>query len=53
MESMKEAVGKLEMIYAKADKPENFQGKFYDQPHRFSRDMQEDAFRWLDTHLLG
>ena len=53
MESMKEAVEKLEKIYKKADKPQNFQGKFYDQPHRFSRDMQEDAFRWFDSHLLG
>lgn len=53
LESMKEAVEKLGRIYDKAGKPENFLGKFYDQPHRFSRDMQEDAFRWFDSHLLG
>ena len=53
LESMKEAVDKLGRIYDKAGKPENFQGRFYDQPHRFSRDMQEDAFRWLDSHLKG
>lgn len=53
LESMKEAVGKLEKIYKKAGKPKHFQEKFYDQPHRFTRDMQEDAFRWFDSHLLG
>lgn len=51
--SMKEAVEKLEKIYARAEVPHRFSYKFYDQPHRFSADMQEDAFRWFDTHLKG
>ncbi len=50
---MEGAVEKLKKIYRKADAPERFKGKFYDQPHRFSADMQEDAFRWFDTHLNG
>ncbi len=53
LESMREAVEKLKKIYARAGVPELFKGKFYDQPHRFSTEMQEDAFRWFDTHLQG
>jgi hypothetical protein len=28
-----------------------FQGRFYDRPHMFSIEMQEDAFAWLDRWL--
>ncbi len=52
-ESMKEAVEKLDRIYETAGASGRFVGRFYDQPHRFSVDMQEDAFRWFDTHLKG
>ena len=51
--SMKEAVEKLERIYSLAGASNRFAGKFYDQPHRFSADMQDDAFIWLDAHLKG
>ncbi len=53
LESMKEAVEELEKIYAKANASDRFEGRFYDQPHRFSSDMQEDAFQWFDKYLKG
>ena len=51
MEGMKEALKKIEAIYAKAGAASNFQGKFYDHPHLFSLQMQEEAFDWLDPWL--
>ncbi len=51
LESMNGAVEKLQKIYTRAGAGDRFVGKFYDQPHRFSIDMQEDAFRWFDRHL--
>lgn len=51
LESMKEACSKIEQIYAKAGASDKYQYKFYDQEHRFSLEMQEDAFNWLDRHL--
>jgi hypothetical protein len=27
------------------------EGRFYDEPHRFTPAMQDDAFTWLDRHL--
>jgi dienelactone hydrolase len=51
MEGMKEALKKIEAIYAKAGASSKFQGQFYDQPHIFSLKMQEEAFDWLDRWL--
>ena len=48
---MKEAVDKLTAIYAKAGASSLFRGRFYDQPHIFSLEMQEEAFDWLDHWL--
>ena len=53
LESMQEAVEKLERIYEIAGFPENFASQFHDMPHRFSIPMQEAAFQWLDRHLKG
>ena len=47
MEGMKGAVEKLSKIYAKAGIPERFKGTFYNVPHSFSPDMQEEAFTWI------
>lgn len=30
---------------------ENFRAAFYDVPHQFDQQMQEDAFAWLATRL--
>jgi hypothetical protein len=27
--------------------------RFYDEPHRFTVAMQDEAFAWLDRHLKG
>jgi dienelactone hydrolase len=48
---MKGAVEKIAAGYAKAGCSESYSGRFYDVPHRFTRPMQEEAFRWLDQHL--
>lgn len=51
MSGMRAAVEKLQRIYAKAGIPERFRGSFYDVPHSFLPDMQEEAFAWLDRWL--
>ncbi|MCW5981540.1 MAG: prolyl oligopeptidase family serine peptidase [Bryobacteraceae bacterium] len=48
---MEESVDKIAAIYARAGAPEGFSGRFYDVPHEFNVEMQEDAFRWLDERL--
>ncbi len=48
---MQAAVEKLKAIYAKAGASDNFKGSFYDVPHRFSLQMQEDAIAFFDRHL--
>lgn len=48
---MKEAVEKIGAVYEKAGVKEQFTGRFYDVPHRFSLAMQDDAFDFLDRHL--
>jgi len=51
LEGMKESLRKIEAIYAKEGAASKFHGQFYDQPHVFSIQMQEDAFDWLDRWL--
>ncbi|MGP8270209.1 MAG: dienelactone hydrolase family protein [Terracidiphilus sp.] len=51
MDGMKEALRKLDAIYAKTGASSKFTGRFYDRPHTFSLKMQEDAFDWLDRWL--
>jgi len=51
MSGMRGAVDKLEQIYLKAGIPKRFHGSFYDVPHSFLPDMQDEAFSWLDRWL--
>lgn len=51
LSGMKGAVEKLEKIYAKAGLRERFRGSFYDVPHSFKPEMQEEAFAWLEKWL--
>lgn len=53
LDSMKQACEKIEAIYQKADASLRYRYKFYDQPHRFSNDMQQDAYDWFNRHLMG
>lgn len=48
---MEESVRKIAAIYAKAGAPSAFQSRFYDVPHIFNIEMQNDAFAWLDRQL--
>jgi dienelactone hydrolase len=48
---MKDAVRKIAAVYEKAGAKERFTGRFYDVPHQFTRQMQDDAFAWLDRQL--
>lgn len=48
---MKESVDKIAAAYEKAGVKEMFSGRTYDEPHLFTRAMQEEAFAWLDRHL--
>jgi dienelactone hydrolase len=48
---MKAGVARIAEVYKQAGAEERFAGRFYDVPHKFTRAMQEEAFRWLDRHL--
>jgi dienelactone hydrolase len=50
---MEEAVARIAAVYKAAECVKKFEGVFYDEPHRFTRRMQDDAFAWLDWHLKG
>lgn len=51
LDEMRAADRILAEVYAKAGAPENYRCKFYPGPHKFDREMQEDAFTWLDGIL--
>jgi len=51
LEGMQEAVKKIAAIYEKAGAGSMFKSGFYEHPHVFSREMQEDAFNWMDRWL--
>ena len=48
---MKESVEKIAAVYEQAGVKDEFTGLFYDVPHRFTRQMQDDAFAWFDRQL--
>jgi dienelactone hydrolase len=48
---MKESVEMIAAAYEKAGVKEKFVARTYDEPHHFTRAMQDDAFAWLDRHL--
>jgi dienelactone hydrolase len=48
---MKESVEKIAAVYAKAGVKERFQGRFYEAPHIFNKQMQDEAFEWFDKQL--
>lgn len=51
LDGMRESVQQIAAGYRKAGVEERFLGKFYDHPHVFSVNMQNEAFAWLDRHL--
>lgn len=48
---MREADARLEAHYASAGQPENYVGQFYPGTHKFSLEMQQAAFEWLELRL--
>lgn len=48
---MRASVEKIAAAYAKGGVKNQFSGRFYDAPHRFTLAMQDEAFQWLDRHL--
>lgn len=51
LEGMEAAVKTIGDVYAKAGIADRFTSRFYDVPHQFNVQMQEDAFAWLDRQL--
>jgi dienelactone hydrolase len=48
---MKEAVEKITAGYEHAGVKDRFVGRFYDVPHCYTRQMQDDAFVWFESRL--
>lgn len=48
---MKESLDVIAKVYAKGGAKDQFVGRFYDEPHKFTRAMQADAFAFLDKWL--
>lgn len=51
LSGMEASVEKIAAIYKKAGAPEQFSSRFYEVPHIFNVQMQEDAFAWFDGIL--
>jgi hypothetical protein len=48
---MKESVEVIAKVYEKGGAKAQFTGRFYNEPHKFTKEMQDDAFAFLDKHL--
>lgn len=51
LKAMQGSVDQLAKIYAKAGISERFRGTFYDKPHVYHPEMQEETFDWFDRWL--
>lgn len=51
LSGMQESLTKIEKAYTAANLAPNFTCRFYDAPHQFTLEMQEEAFEWLKTHM--
>jgi len=49
--AMQGAVDQLTKVYTKAGIPERFRGTFYDVPHVYWPNMQDETFDWFDRWL--
>lgn len=48
---MQQADNIMQQVYEKAGAPGNYKCLFYPGPHKFDKQMQEDAFDWFDQWL--
>ncbi len=51
LSGMQASVTRIAELYAAARCSEQFVGRFYDEPHRWTIAMQDEAFEWLDAKL--
>ncbi len=51
LDGVRHCFAKLGSCYAKASVPDRFRGRLYDAPHEFNAEMQDEAWRWLDSWL--
>ena len=51
LSEMQQADRMLQEIYEKAEAVEQYRCNFYEGPHKFDIQMQEDAFDWFDQYL--
>ena len=49
--SMEQAADKIARVYQDLGHPERFRIRYYDVPHEFTVQMQEEAFEWLEKWL--
>ena len=49
---MEDSVKHIAAAFTAAGSGKHFDGRFYDEPHRFTKAMQDEAFDWFDKHLL-
>lgn len=50
---MEESVRVIAAAFKAAGCEKQFDGRFYDEPHRFTKAMQDEAFDWFDRQLKG
>lgn len=50
---MQSAVERIAELYEAGGCRDQFRGRFYDEPHRWTIAMQDEAFAWLDERLKG
>jgi dienelactone hydrolase len=51
LKGMEAAHARIGAVYQRAERPENYQGRFYPGPHKCDLAMQRDAFAWLKATL--
>lgn len=51
LSGMQSSVQRITELYQAAGCPDQFISRFYDEPHRWSIAMQDEAFQWLDEKL--
>lgn len=50
---MEESVAKIAAAFKAAGVEKQFDGRFYDEPHRFTAKIQDEAIDWFDAKLKG
>lgn len=48
---MEASIRRIAQLYDAAGNAARFRGQFYDEPHRWTLAMQDEAFAWLDEQL--